>query len=54
MEQKKILFELLNRIEDDIPWRVIDWSKVFYVHTSDLRVCGFPFSIGGDLQSILP
>jgi len=28
MEQKKIIYELLNRIEEDIPWRAIDWIEV--------------------------
>ena len=27
--QKKVLYELLNEIEEDIPWKGTDWNKVF-------------------------
>ncbi len=29
MKQKEVLYELLNKIEEDLPWRAINWSKVF-------------------------
>ncbi len=29
MKQKKILYETLNQIEEDIPWDGIDWYKIF-------------------------
>lgn len=31
MEQKKIIYELLNKIEEDISWKAIEWSRVIRV-----------------------
>src|SRR5262249_46851729 len=36
MEQKKVIYELLNKIEEDIPWRAIDWIRV--IRSIDYRV----------------
>lgn len=30
MEQKRILYKLLSKIIDGIPWRGINWTKVFF------------------------
>lgn len=31
MDQKKILFELIDRIERNIKWRGIDWSEIVFI-----------------------